>query len=71
MVPLARRVDAALAERQAQPLVVVGGIVSQRVREELAELGVEGVFGPGAALTEIVDFTQQGVASLRQREEQE
>jgi methylmalonyl-CoA mutase C-terminal domain/subunit len=68
VTPLTRAVVEALREREARPLVVVGGIVSKGTRAELAELGVEGVFGPGAPLSEIVEFTVQGVARLRAEE---
>lgn len=68
VVPLARRVVDALSSRGAEPLVVIGGIVPEPLREQLAEIGIDGVFGPGASLAEIVEFTRAGVAELRSRE---
>ena len=37
-------------------LVVVGGTIPREDTDELKQLGVAEVFGPGAATTEIVDF---------------
>jgi methylmalonyl-CoA mutase, C-terminal domain len=37
-------------------LVVVGGTIPREDTEELKQLGVAEVFGPGAATSEIVDF---------------
>src|SRR5689334_20698504 len=37
-------------------VVVVGGTIPREDTEELKQLGVAEVFGPGAATTEIVDF---------------
>jgi methylmalonyl-CoA mutase, C-terminal domain len=37
-------------------LVVVGGTIPREDSDELKQLGVAAVFGPGAAMSEIVDF---------------
>ena len=37
-------------------VVVAGGIIPEEDRAALMEMGVQGVFGPGAATTEIVEF---------------
>ena len=44
-------------------LVVVGGTIPPDDADELKELGVAEVFGPGAATTEIVDFLRGAVAA--------
>lgn len=66
VVPLTRRVVEALREYGIDDvLVLVGGITSPEVVEELRELGVEGVFGPGTSMREIVAFTETRVAATR------
>jgi methylmalonyl-CoA mutase C-terminal domain/subunit len=66
VVPLTRRVREALAARQVDDvLVVVGGIVPDAQRAELAAMGVEGVFTPGTALSAIVDHIRGGVPQER------
>lgn len=68
VVPLTRRVLLALEERGiTDVLTVVGGIVPPEARAELSELGVDGVFGPGASLAEIIGFIE-GHAPLRRKE---
>ena len=63
VVPLTRRVVETLrAQGLDDVLVLVGGITSPAVIEELRELGVEGVFGPGTAMSEVVAFTEVNVA---------
>ena len=37
-------------------VVVAGGIIPEEDRAALLEMGVQGVFGPGASTTEIVEF---------------
>ena len=67
VVPLTRRVSEALAAREIDDvLIVVGGIVTDDARAELNALGVEGVFGPGAALPEIIKHINTSVPGLRQ-----
>lgn len=62
VVPLTTRVVEALHARGLDDVVVlVGGIVSSKLAEELRALGVEGSFGPGSSLQEIVEFTQRRV----------
>lgn len=59
VIPLVRAMLDALAARQLDDvLVIVGGIVPPPVREALREMGVEGAFGPGTAIDEIVTFTR-------------
>jgi methylmalonyl-CoA mutase C-terminal domain/subunit len=58
-----RRVIALLAEQDAQDIVVFGGgIIPAGDIAELAELGVHGIFTPGAATTEIVAWLRAAVA---------
>jgi len=42
-------------------VVLVGGTIPEDDAAELRELGVAGVFGPGAATSEIVDFVRGAV----------
>ena len=58
-----RRVIALLAEQDAQDIVVFGGgIIPAQDIAELAELGVRGIFTPGAATTDIVAWLREAVA---------
>lgn len=51
------RLMALLAERGADDvLVVVGGIIPDADLPRLREIGIEGVFQPGASMQSIVDF---------------
>jgi methylmalonyl-CoA mutase C-terminal domain/subunit len=66
VVPLSRRVVEALrAIGLDDVLVVVGGIVGEREVQKLRELGIQGAFGPGTSLAEIVAFMQ---TNARRRE---
>lgn len=66
VVPLTRRVAEALAAREIDDvLVIVGGIVTDEARKELSALGIEGVFGPGSSLGEIISFIKTNVPALR------
>ena len=66
VVPLTRRVLEALRAQQVDDVVmVVGGIVQDNAREELGQLGVQGVFTPGASLTSIVDYIRSAVPAER------
>ena len=63
VVPLASAMVDALAERGLDDvLVIVGGIVPPPVREQLRELGIEGAFGPGSSIEEVVRFTHAELA---------
>jgi methylmalonyl-CoA mutase C-terminal domain/subunit len=65
-VPLTARVVGALRERGLDDVIVlVGGIVSPAVAEELRALGVNGAFGPGTSLDEIISFTRKSVRARR------
>ena len=58
-----RRVIALLAEQDAQDIVVFGGgIIPADDIAELAELGVRGIFTPGATTTDIVAWLREAVA---------
>ena len=68
VVPLTRRVLAAMEARGIKDvLTLVGGIVPHEARDELAALGIAGVFGPGASLSEIISFIEKN-APLRRKE---
>ena len=42
-------------------LVIVGGIIPDDDEDQLRELGIDNIFGPGAELEEMVDFVRQNV----------
>ncbi len=46
---------------EGQFLVCGGGIIPREDREKLAEIGVEGLFGPGTSTGEIVEYIRQAV----------
>jgi methylmalonyl-CoA mutase C-terminal domain/subunit len=70
VVPLTRRVQEALHAQQLDDVVmVVGGIVPEPARAELAGLGVQGVFTPGTSLTAIVTFIRNSVPEQRSYQE--
>lgn len=70
VVPLTKRVHAALKEHQIDDVVlVVGGIVAEPARVELKEMGVTGVFSPGTSLKEIVTFIRNSVPQERSYQE--
>jgi methylmalonyl-CoA mutase C-terminal domain/subunit len=47
-------------------LITVGGTIPTRDIEALKELGVSGVFTPGAPTDDIVDFIRGGVVQTRE-----
>lgn len=57
-LPFCKRVMQGLeANHMAEEvLVLVGGIIPPKGRQQLTEMGVDGVFGPGTPLSEIVRF---------------
>lgn len=64
VVPLTTRVVQALEERDLDDVVlIVGGIISTELADRLRGLGVDGAFGPGSSLAEIVEFTRSTVAA--------
>ena len=66
VMPLTKRVVEALRARELDDVVlVVGGIVSPKLAEELRAVGVDGAFGPGASLEEVVEFTRERVREKR------
>ncbi|PSP81960.1 methylmalonyl-CoA mutase [Halobacteriales archaeon QS_4_69_225] len=42
-------------------LVIVGGIVPEEDREELYEMGVAEIFGPGSSMEETIEFVREHV----------
>ena len=46
-------------------LVVGGGVIPQTDHEGLIESGVNGVFGPGTPLSNIIEHIEKGVSNLR------
>jgi methylmalonyl-CoA mutase C-terminal domain/subunit len=41
--------------------ILVGGIIPDEDREELYDLGVDAIFGPGAEMQETIDFVRENV----------
>ena len=66
VVPLTTRVVEALRLRGLDDVVlIVGGIISPQLDEQLRELGVDGAFGPGASLADVIAFTRKQVLLRR------
>jgi methylmalonyl-CoA mutase C-terminal domain/subunit len=66
VAPLTARVVQALRTRGLDDVVVlVGGIISPQLAEQLRAAGVDGAFGPGTSLAEIVAFTEARVVERR------
>ncbi|RNJ26837.1 cobalamin B12-binding domain-containing protein [Halosegnis longus] len=40
-------------------LVLVGGIIPDEDRDELYEMGVDGIFGPGSSMAETIEFVRE------------
>ncbi len=54
-------------EGMGEVIVVVGGIIPESDRQPLMDLGIKGVFGPGASTGEIVQFIQARMESSRRQ----
>lgn len=66
VLPLTKRVKEALvAHGLDDVLLVVGGIVPPEIRKPLADLGVNGIFGPGSSLTEVIGYIRDNVPQER------
>jgi methylmalonyl-CoA mutase C-terminal domain/subunit len=66
VVPLASAMTEALRARGLDHVVVlVGGIIPPPVAAALRELGIEGSFGPGTSLEDVIGFTREEVARRR------
>lgn len=66
VVPLTAQVLKALKDRQIDDCVVlVGGIISPELADKLRAMGVDGAFGPGSSLVEIVEFARNRVTDRR------
>lgn len=64
VVPLTRRVVTAMQARGLDDvLLVVGGITSPEIVEELGRMGVRGVFGPGTPMDTVVSFIRDHVST--------
>lgn len=63
-MPLVRRIMELLQENQMQDVpLFLGGIIPNEDIQELNELGVSGIFGPGASMDEIVAFIWEAVGN--------
>lgn len=58
-------VDAVKARDLDDVVLLVGGIMSPEIVQQLRTLGIDGVFGPGSSLEEIVALTRLKVAQRR------
>jgi methylmalonyl-CoA mutase C-terminal domain/subunit len=59
-VIMVTRLLKALRQRHLEDIpLVVGGIIPQSEVRQLRELGVQGIFGPGSRLDEIVSFVRE------------
>jgi methylmalonyl-CoA mutase C-terminal domain/subunit len=67
VVPLTTAMRDALHDRGLDDvLMLVGGIISQPVRIQLRQIGIEGAFGPGTSLDDIVTFTREQLQAPRE-----
>jgi methylmalonyl-CoA mutase C-terminal domain/subunit len=48
-------------------LVLVGGVIPESDAEHLMTQGVDGVFGPGASMDEVIGFVQEAIEDRRVR----
>ena len=61
-MPLVERIMALLKENQMQDVpLFLGGIIPNEDVARLKEIGVAGIFGPGASMDDIVTFIWQAV----------
>ena len=58
-----RIIELLRAEGMDDVLVVLGGIVPEQDREQLAQMGVSAVFGPGTSTQQIVDYIKSNRTS--------
>ena len=65
-LPVAREVTRRLIDSGKQDvLVVFGGVIPERDFAGMREMGVKGIFGPGASADSIVEFIRANVRSRR------
>lgn len=61
-VTLVREVKKSLRENGIEEIpILVGGIISRKEKEVLNEMGVKGIFGPGASLQGIIQCIEEVV----------
>ena len=48
-------------------IVIGGGIIPEEDHPALRQMGIAGIFGPGAATQEIIDFIKESVAKKSQK----
>jgi methylmalonyl-CoA mutase C-terminal domain/subunit len=66
VVPLTKRVVEAMRAKGLDDVVlIVGGIISPQVSEQLRGIGVDGAFGPGTSLADVIEFTREQVLLRR------
>ena len=65
-LPVARDVARRLKENGKEDvLLMFGGVIPERDHEKMRELGVKGIFGPGASAESIVKFLRDNVRKPR------
>lgn len=65
-----RHLMAALAEEKSDVAVMVGGLIHADHHDDLQALGVQGIFGPGSALSDIERFVETTGQIVRDRRNQ-
>ena len=61
-MPLVKRILELMREQQMNDVpLFLGGIIPNEDMPTLKELGVAGIFGPGASMNEIIDFIWEAV----------
>lgn len=65
MTQFARVLELLGAQDAADIVVFGGGIIPEADRAQLAELGVRGIFTPGASMSDIVAWVRENVSSAR------
>lgn len=64
LVPICTRIDALLKEAgRDDVLITAGGTVLAEDKEQLRAIGIEGVFGPGSDVNDIIRFIKQQKAA--------
>jgi len=65
-LPVAREVTQRLKEcGKSDVLVMFGGVIPERDFEKMKEMGVKGIFGPGASAESIVTFLRENARQPR------
>ncbi len=69
VLPLSKRVIEAMRQYGVpmdEVVLLVGGIISATVAEQLKATGVDGAFGPGTSLPQVIEFVKEQVSRKRE-----